>query len=488
MKPHQDHHGHNGHHGHNHNGHNGHNTGHGHNHNGHVTTKKKDEVITTSNNNNSNNNSNNCNNQTDKLQDNRLDDALTVLRPSTRTTSTRNSPSVTKQPPQPRSLIVKLRLRGGHMYELCDAFEVCEFIGYLALMIATWIAGISLWVCFFTRIFNNNNSQQHLNSNNSNSSSSFGEDGRYVMTCVAWTLGLTCTLHLRAYIRQHVEFRPMYDHGEVFMGMSLVAVFGVNLAFYLHRPAPEPLFDLGFMLMPELSLESPLRSLSDIMTLVLPIGAGVQTALLTREHRIRVFMSYFRLMTVGYALRTLTVSLTSLPGPAPHCRLQSSSSPSSVEPAYLHPPLNWRDIVTRIGPMQGKFTTCGDLIFSGHMCLLNTALLLYLRQLDRYLSRTGRRVRWMCGALYLATVAMLCIASRKHYTVDIVLGILISTLSFFHFEHSWWRPHPVSPQEDETQDEKVLLDEWSVVKPERDEDGGCHRCFEDHDQDSSFIC
>ena len=215
--------------------------------------------------------------------------------------------------------------------------------------------------------------------------------------------------------------RSVLEHAEIFIATSLVMVFGANTAFYLHAPAPQPLTDLGFMFIPEQALDSPWRSLSDIMTVALPIVCALQSSAMTRSNRCAVFCSFFRLMTICYALRTLTVPLTSLPGPAPHCRV------GSVD---YNPPADWIDIITRVGPLHGKFNTCGDLLFSGHMCYTNSALLLYLRQLDFRFPRYSK-IRWILGTLYLLTVAILCIAGRKHYTVDVVLGIIISTMTFF---------------------------------------------------------
>jgi PAP2 superfamily C-terminal len=195
----------------------------------------------------------------------------------------------------------------------------------------------------------------------------------------------------------------------------------------------------------------------------------VQSYLMTRENRCRVMMTFFRVATISYACRTLTISLTSLPGPAPHCR------PGS--PLYL-PPSSWIDIVTRVGPMYGQFYSCGDLIFSGHMAYTNSALLLYLRTLDRYFMRFSR-LRWLTGVLYLALLAVLCIAGRKHYSVDVILGLLISTLVYFHFEHSWipscLHPprHPLQqPQQQQRRrarksDMDLFADDDDMFKPPR---------------------
>ena len=55
------------------------------------------------------------------------------------------------------------------------------------------------------------------------------------------------------------------------------------------------------------------------------------------------------LASVSHDLRT---PLTSLPGPAPHCL-----------PSYTAygAPSDWREMLTWLGPLVGKFNTCGDL-------------------------------------------------------------------------------------------------------------------------------
>jgi hypothetical protein len=81
-------------------------------------------------------------------------------------------------------------------------------------------------------------------------------------------------------------------------------------------------------------------------------------------------IDFFRLVSVVYLIRCLTMCLTSLPGPAPHCDGVGDS-----------PPAGFRDVVTRLGPLYGDYKTCGDLLFSGHAASLAVMALLALRQL-----------------------------------------------------------------------------------------------------------
>jgi hypothetical protein len=208
------------------------------------------------------------------------------------------------------------------------------------------------------------------------------------------------------------EIKQVLILAEVFIVTSLIMVVGANLAFVLHTPMKEPLTDVGFLLLPE--IKGTFSNLSDLLTAICPILYALHTAGMTRKERCQVFVSFFRIMSICYGLRTFTVPLTSLPGPATHCRLDAVD---------YHPPTDWIDVVTRIGPMHGQFNTCGDLLFSGHMCYNNVALLLYLRNLDRrWPNSTWLQLRWIVASLYLLGVTLLCISARKHYTVDVVLG------------------------------------------------------------------
>jgi hypothetical protein len=56
--------------------------------------------------------------------------------------------------------------------------------------------------------------------------------------------------------------------------------------------------------------------------------------------------------------------------------------------------------------------------------------------MDQHFVRFSK-LRWTLGAVFLLTLATLCVSGRKHYSVDVMLGIMISTLVFFHFEHGW---------------------------------------------------
>lgn len=85
-------------------------------------------------------------------------------------------------------------------------------------------------------------------------------------------------------------------------------------------------------------------------------------------------------------MRCLCVTLTSLPGPAPHCETL----------AAYNPPQGWHDVATRMGPLMGDFRTCGDLLFSGHTAWTTVSMLLV--SCNCWVVRVGGE-RGACGML-----------------------------------------------------------------------------------------
>ncbi|CAM9756477.1 unnamed protein product [Choristocarpus tenellus] len=172
--------------------------------------------------------------------------------------------------------------------------------------------------------------------------------------------------------------------------------------------------------------DSVWRPVSDVLTVMLPFIAFVRSLFLGRNSRCKLVSDWFRLMAVTYLFRCLCVTLTSLPGPAPHCE--------SYE--LYHPPANWHDVAIRLGPLVGDFRTCGDLIFSGHTAWTTITMLLIAKSFNQMPHVLYFTIR-VLGVMYLLIMCACTIAGRKHYTVDIALGIMIASLTFFRFQDGW---------------------------------------------------
>ena len=137
--------------------------------------------------------------------------------------------------------------------------------------------------------------------------------------------------------------------------------------------------------------------------------------------------------------RAMTVCLTSLPGPAAHCQDGAVGSPAPGPPDGDVPeyfqPATWRDVATHLGPLAGDYRTCGDLLFSGHAGFSTVTVLLFVKQMRRW--PTVHSAARALGVAYLCAMCFYAIAARKHYTIDMVLGVLVGSLAFYRFENGW---------------------------------------------------
>lgn len=173
----------------------------------------------------------------------------------------------------------------------------------------------------------------------------------------------------------------------------------------MHQPGKR-LFDVGFVVVPELGRGSRLEPLSDALTGAMPVATFIYVMLfLDRRRRCRCLTDWFRMMTIVYAFRCITSTMTSLPGPAPHC--QSKAQGNDV---YL-PPDTWHDIATSLTTaISGG--SCGDLLFSGHAAMTTITTLLLVRQQRRH-GRKTERVAKVLGCTYISLVCLFAVASRE---------------------------------------------------------------------------
>ena len=86
-----------------------------------------------------------------------------------------------------------------------------------------------------------------------------------------------------------------------------------------------------------------------------------------------------------------------------------------------HPPLDSRlallFLTVRDGNRVGDFSSCGDLLFSGHAAFTTLTMLVFVKS---WRGHATYRVWKVLGVVYLLTMCTLAIAGRKHYTVSFV--------------------------------------------------------------------
>ncbi|KAH7865715.1 hypothetical protein Vadar_010242 [Vaccinium darrowii] len=207
--------------------------------------------------------------------------------------------------------------------------------------------------------------------------------------------------------------------GIIFQYIHGLAARGVH---YLHRPGPI-LQDVGFFLLPELGQDKAYISETVFTFIFLSFALWSFHPFIFKSKKIYTVLVWCRVLAFLVAcqiLRIITFYSTQLPGPNYHCRegskLATLPRPQSVFEVLL---LNFP---------RGVIYGCGDLIFSSHMIFS----LVFVRTYQKY--GTQRFIK-QCAWLILVVQSLLIVASRKHYTVDVVVAWYTVNLVVFFIDH-----------------------------------------------------
>ncbi|WOL02004.1 hypothetical protein Cni_G10723 [Canna indica] len=206
--------------------------------------------------------------------------------------------------------------------------------------------------------------------------------------------------------------------GLVFQYVHGLAARGVH---YLHRPGPT-LQDLGFMILPELGQERGYISESLFTFVFLTFFVWTFHPFVYHIKRFYTVLLWRRILAFLVAsqiLRIVTFYSTQLPGPNYHCREGSKL-------ARLPPPESLTEVLLLNFP-RGVLYGCGDLIFSSHMIFI----LVFVRTYHKYGSkRFIKLLAWVTAIIQ----SLLIVASRKHYTVDVVVAWYTVNLVVFFID------------------------------------------------------
>ncbi|KAL1330876.1 hypothetical protein HN51_048114 [Arachis hypogaea] len=178
---------------------------------------------------------------------------------------------------------------------------------------------------------------------------------------------------------------------------------------YLHRPGPT-LQDIGFMILPELGQDKAYISETLFTFIFVSFVLWTFHPFILKSRKIYTVLIWCRVLAFLVAsqlLRIVTFYSTQLPGPNYHCRegskLATLPRPDSVLEVLL------------INFPRGVLYGCGDLIFSSHMIFT----LVFVRTYQKYgIRRSIKQVAWLLAIVQ----SLLIVASRKHYTVDVVVA------------------------------------------------------------------
>ena len=127
-------------------------------------------------------------------------------------------------------------------------------------------------------------------------------------------------------------------------------------------------------------------------------------------------------------LRIISFTVTQLPAPNYHCR-------AGEETAVLDMPDSWHGhVVVNVGRQATH--GCGDLIFSSHTTFVLVGVLTFTEYGEKLFLKI---IAW-CG---VAMMSLFIVASRKHYSVDVVVAWYTVPLVFYAMHRRWTTVRPV---------------------------------------------
>jgi hypothetical protein len=133
-----------------------------------------------------------------------------------------------------------------------------------------------------------------------------------------------------------------------------------------------------------------------------------------RFYTVILWSKVLAVLVISQMLRVVSFMATQLPGPNYHCREGHAT-------ATLPPPHSIKEVLLLNFP-HGVLYGCGDLIFSSHMTFALTFCHTYCKYGTKVWIKRG-------GWVVMVVLSLLIIASRKHYTVDVVIAWYISHMT-----------------------------------------------------------
>lgn len=190
---------------------------------------------------------------------------------------------------------------------------------------------------------------------------------------------------------------------------------------YLHRPGPT-LQDVGFFLLPELGRDKAYISETVFTFAFASFVLWTFHPFILKTKKIYTVLVWCRVLAFLVAsqiLRIITFYSTQLPGPNYHCR-------EGAKLARLPHPHSAAEVLLINFP-RGVLYGCGDLIFSSHMIFTLVFVLTYQKYGTK---RFIKQFAWLIAVVQ----SFLIVASRKHYTVDVVVAWYTVNLVVFFID------------------------------------------------------
>lgn len=180
------------------------------------------------------------------------------------------------------------------------------------------------------------------------------------------------------------------------------------------------LFDIGFEILPLL----PYSTIADY-TNVVSIILGLATLVLFHSKRGLILRRAVAIQGSVYFVRAVALFVTILPNPEKTCN-PSSIAGSPEEILALE--------ALKVALRQR--ITCGDVMFSGHACIITLNTLLFNEYAGGMITNTFlRRMSVITFWMMAVTSYFIIIATRFHYTIDVFIAIFVTTTVFklYHY-------------------------------------------------------
>lgn len=196
----------------------------------------------------------------------------------------------------------------------------------------------------------------------------------------------------------------------VYLAVLYICEFAAENQVY-YMVDRKPLFDRGhnwFPVVPSLY--------ADVVLGFLMVYFVLRVAL---QNNVSILTNYLCLVALLFSGRILLLYATQLPPPVPNCSTVKKGDP-------LHFDL-----------LNSQWKECMDLMYSGHT-LHSTLIFLFILYMSPYPAE-----QFAIGLVVLAELYLI-VASRMHYTADVVVAVIVSILAFLSWtdiagiQHLWY--------------------------------------------------
>lgn len=180
------------------------------------------------------------------------------------------------------------------------------------------------------------------------------------------------------------------------------------------------LFDVGFEILPRLP-DSTIADYTNVVSIIL----GLVTLVLFHSKRGLILRRAVAIQGSVYFVRAIALFVTILPNPDKTCK-PSSMAGSPKEILALE--------ALKVALRQR--ITCGDVMFSGHACIITLNTLLFNEYAGGMITNTFlRQMSVFTFWLMAITSYFIIIATRFHYTIDVFMAIFVTTTIFklYHY-------------------------------------------------------